>query len=365
MFSLNLGPLPDSDSSSDFDIDNTTAEKDNGGMSDDDILGNPSQSMDVETSGTPVLGEEHNQVGAVKGEGKRSNDGMSGRVRIWELQDLQYSIESKIRANIWQELGKIVESSVATASEKALPDLMNHRTESSAGPSSSPTSKFTSKKTKKLPKSRAPCHNEFKVDELGTHKSVRELGQRLAQTTKVCHGPLVGGKSVVGIPSMGHVAQSKRLPCSGRNKSAVLVFAAEYMRRRQGHQGETHTLEDVWKACLIHVMALRMQYKHKRLDELDEKERKARNRRRQRKHEACYQTTYTCFQKSKTVEAGAWPHFTTTSLNESKGAWVLSHATNGFIQKSLRRRYRGHGCIFGGILGDSRGQLRGGVGNKP
>ncbi|KAI5990960.1 hypothetical protein EDD15DRAFT_2197748 [Pisolithus albus] len=321
--------------------------------------------MDVETSGTPVLGEEHNQVGAVKGEGKRSNDGMSGRVRIWELQDLQYSIESKIRANIWQELGKIVESCVATASEKALPDLMNHRAESSAGPSSSPMSKFTSKKTKKLPKSRAPCHNEFKVDELGTHKSVRELRQRLAQTTKVCHGPLVGGKSVVGIPSMGHVAQSKRLPCSGQNKSAVLVFAAEYMRRRQGHQGETHTLEDVWKACLIHVMALRMQYKHKRLDELDEKERKARNRGRQRKHEACYQTTYTCFQKSKTVEAGAWPHFTTTSLNESKGAWVLSHATNGFIQKSLRRRYQGHGCVFGGILGDSRGQLRGGVGNKP
>ncbi|KAI5991385.1 hypothetical protein EDD15DRAFT_2197385 [Pisolithus albus] len=309
-------------------------------MSDNGILGNLFQSMDVETSGTPVLGEEHNQVGAVKGEGKRSNDGMSGRVRIRELQDLQYSIESKIRANIWQELGKIIESSVATALEKALPDLVNHRAESSMGPSSSPTSKFTSKKTKKLPKSRAPCHNEFKVDELGTHKSVRELGQRLAQTTKVCHGPLVGGKSVVGIPSMGHVAQSKRLPCSGRNKSAVLVFAAEYMRRRQGCNTST-------------------------MDELDEKERKARNRRRQRKHEACYQTTYTCFQKSKTVEAGAWPHFTTTSLNESKGAWVLSHATNGFIQKSLRRRHRGHGCVFGGILGDSRGQLRGGVGNKP
>ncbi|KAI5981603.1 hypothetical protein EDD15DRAFT_2203768 [Pisolithus albus] len=66
------------------------------------------------------------------------------------------SIESKMRANIWQELGKVVESSVTVASENALPDLINHSAESGAGPSSSPTSKFTSKKTKKLRKPRAP-----------------------------------------------------------------------------------------------------------------------------------------------------------------------------------------------------------------
>ncbi|KAI6097444.1 hypothetical protein EV401DRAFT_1879746, partial [Pisolithus croceorrhizus] len=42
------------------------------------------------------------------------------------------------------------------------------------------------------------------------------------------------------------------------NKSAVLVFAKEYMKCWQGHQGENHTLEDVSKVWLTHVMALRI-----------------------------------------------------------------------------------------------------------
>ncbi|KAI6033277.1 hypothetical protein EDC04DRAFT_2571809, partial [Pisolithus marmoratus] len=49
-------------------------------------------------------------------------------------------------------------------------------------------------------------------------------------------------------------------PHSEWNKSAVLVFAAEYLKHHQGHQGENHTLEDVSKAWLTHIMALRMQY---------------------------------------------------------------------------------------------------------
>ncbi|KAI6039401.1 hypothetical protein EDC04DRAFT_2603259 [Pisolithus marmoratus] len=60
----------DLDSDSDFDSDNVTTEKDSGGMSDDDMLGNPFQSMAIEISGMPELGGEHNQAGAVKGEGK-------------------------------------------------------------------------------------------------------------------------------------------------------------------------------------------------------------------------------------------------------------------------------------------------------
>ncbi|KAI6041937.1 hypothetical protein EDC04DRAFT_2564912, partial [Pisolithus marmoratus] len=75
------------------------------------------------------------------------------------------------------------------------------------------------------------------------------------------------------------------LPHSKWNKSAVLVFATEYLKHHQGHQGENHTLEDVSKAWLTHVMALRMRYKHKQLDELDKKEHKARNQWCQRKHE--------------------------------------------------------------------------------
>ncbi|KAI5981462.1 hypothetical protein EDD15DRAFT_2183169, partial [Pisolithus albus] len=177
------------------------------------------------------------------------------------------------------------------------------------------------------------------------------------------------------------------LPRSEWNKSAALVFAAEYMRRRQGRQGENRTLEDVSKAWLTHVMALRLRYKHKQQDELDEKERKARNRRRQRKHELYNRHLQTALEypdikdravaiveslgqdgmssdesdheghrgeatyhildkdwRSKQVTAwlrmldslhlrlryngkwqataGAWPHFRTTSLHDSKGAPV-------------------------------------------
>ncbi|KAI6145929.1 hypothetical protein BKA82DRAFT_4357195 [Pisolithus tinctorius] len=244
------GAVKDSNSGSgsDSDSDSGTTEEGDGGMSDDDMLGNTFQLMDVKTSSMPEQGGEHNQVGdliAVKGKNKvvgvhagpskstcardvnntttvatvgpkhgrvedvtsvkgkskapgpdpltfsqpleggffmpsplvpqsppRPSGGFTpGRktgcqaecndktgqhpqpqamnaspTRICELQDLQDSIESKIRANIWQELGKIVESSVAVALEKALPGLMNQSAENGAGTSSSQTSKSTSKK---------------------------------------------------------------------------------------------------------------------------------------------------------------------------------------------------------------------------
>ncbi|KAI5980873.1 hypothetical protein EDC04DRAFT_2595297, partial [Pisolithus marmoratus] len=177
------------------------------------------------------------------------------------------------------------------------------------------------------------------------------------------------------------------LPRSEWNKSAALVFAAEYLRRHQGHQGEHLTLEYVSEAWLTHVIALRTRYKDKQRDDLDRKEHKARNRRRQRKHELysrrlqtayeykeikdravaiveslgqdgmssdesdheghCGEATYYILDKdwrSKPVTswlrmldslhlrlryngkwqatAGAWPHFRTPSLNESKGSPV-------------------------------------------
>ncbi|KAI6043821.1 hypothetical protein EDC04DRAFT_2599900 [Pisolithus marmoratus] len=288
----------DSDSDSDLDSDNVTTEKDSGGMSDDDMLGNPFQSMAIEISGMPELGGEHNQAGAVKGEGKwfrlvqvhtpianvprrllllhhntvklkvllvkGKMKVMIARYLVFKL--LSFSHMNKLRTLMLggytsyktsrtasrarfepifgRNLGR---SSVVIALEKALPDLINHCTESGAGPSSSPT--------------------------------------------KICSG-------------------SRKELCiyeTPKNKSAALVFAAECMKGRQGRQGENHTLEDVSKAWLTHVMALRMWYKHKQLDELNEKECKAQNRQRQRKNELSF------------AEAGTWPYFT-TSLNDSKGA---------------------------------------------
>ncbi|KAI6100060.1 hypothetical protein EDD16DRAFT_1482997, partial [Pisolithus croceorrhizus] len=79
------------------------------------------------------------------------------------------------------------------------------------------------------------------------------------------------------------------LPRSEWNKSAALVFAAEYLKRHQGRQGENFTLEYVLQAWLTHILALRMWYKDKQRDELDRKEHKARNQRHQRKYEVCYQ----------------------------------------------------------------------------
>ncbi|KAI6118074.1 hypothetical protein F5141DRAFT_1000450, partial [Pisolithus sp. B1] len=75
------------------------------------------------------------------------------------------------------------------------------------------------------------------------------------------------------------------LPCSEWNKSAVLVFAAEYLRHHQGHQGENLTLKYVLQVWLTHVVALRTWYKDKQWDDFDRKEHKARNQQCQRKHE--------------------------------------------------------------------------------
>ncbi|KAI6145056.1 hypothetical protein BKA82DRAFT_3969785, partial [Pisolithus tinctorius] len=174
------------------------------------------------------------------------------------------------------------------------------------------------------------------------------------------------------------------LPRSEWNKSAALVFAQEYLKRRRGHRGENYTLEYVVKAWLTHVMTLRTRYKVKELDDEDRTERKARNRRRQRKHELYSRRLQTAYEygeikdravaiveslgqdgmssdesdheghrgeatyyilekdwRSKQVTAwlrmldslhlrlryngkwqttaGAWPHFRTASLNDSKG----------------------------------------------
>ncbi|KAI6144281.1 hypothetical protein BKA82DRAFT_3983196, partial [Pisolithus tinctorius] len=170
------------------------------------------------------------------------------------------------------------------------------------------------------------------------------------------------------------------LPRSEWNKSAALVFAQEYLKRRR----ENYTLEYVMKAWLTHVMTLRTRYKVKELDDEDRTERKARNRQRQRKHELYSHRLQTAYEyreikdhavaiveslgqdgmssdesdheghwgeatyyilekdwRSKQVTAwlqmldslhlhlryngkwqttaGAWPHFRTASLNDSKG----------------------------------------------
>ncbi|KIN92877.1 hypothetical protein M404DRAFT_11540, partial [Pisolithus tinctorius Marx 270] len=211
--------------------------------------------------------------------------------RIRELQDLQDSIESKIRANIWQELGKIVESSVAVALEKALPGLTNQSAENGAGTSPSQTSKSTSKKIKKLPKPRAPSYNEFK-------KSVRELRQELLGIEDREDLPRSVGRRDISAwdPKGGPCCtvedfriDLEGLPRSEWNKSAALVFTQEYLKCHRGRQGENHTLEYVVKAWLTHVMTLRTRYKVKELDDEDKTERKARNRRRQRKHETAYE----------------------------------------------------------------------------
>ncbi|KAI6095024.1 hypothetical protein EDD16DRAFT_1528847 [Pisolithus croceorrhizus] len=311
---------------------------------------------------------EHGDTTSQHPQPKARNDEST---RLHELRDLQDSIESNIRANIWQELGKVVESSVAVALEKALPDLLNQSPETSAGTSSPQTSKATSKKTKKLPKPRTPSHNEFK-------KSIWELGKELLRLEDHKELPQSVGQREIG------AWDSKQGPCctvedfhidleglprSEWNKSAALVFATEYLRRHRGHQGENLTLEYVSQVWLTHVLALRTRYKDKQRDDFDRKEHKARNRWRQRKHELytrrlqtayeykeikdrtvviveslgqdghCGEATYHILDKdwrSKQIPftcclrynskwqatAGAWPHFRTTSLNESKGSPV-------------------------------------------
>jgi len=88
---------------------------------------------------------------------------------VRELQELQNTLESKIRANIRQDLGQVVESAITVALEKALPDRIHQpaaadRGETSASPLTTGT--HVSRKIKKLPRPRAADHNEFKVDGL-------------------------------------------------------------------------------------------------------------------------------------------------------------------------------------------------------
>ncbi|KAI6029995.1 hypothetical protein EDC04DRAFT_2605605 [Pisolithus marmoratus] len=322
----------DSDSDLDFDSNNVTTEKDSSGMSDDDMLGNPFQSMAVEISGMPELGGEHNQAGAVKGEGKQfrlvqvhapianvphrlpllhhntvelkvllvkgkmkvpildplafswplehlfcyalsvgssntpwtlcffPNDGMPGRVTLMLGGYMSYKTSrTASRARFEPIFGRnLGRSSVVIALEKALPDL-----------------KITALRV------------------VPDQKSVRDLGRSFAsmrpQRSATDHwsegNQYMGSQAWAMLHSEDFRIDFQCLPCSGQNKSAALVFAAECMKGWQGRQGENHTLEDVLKAWLTHIMALRMWYKHKQLDELDENECKARNRQRQRKNE--------------------------------------------------------------------------------
>jgi len=77
---------------------------------------------------------------------------------VRDLQELQNTLESKIRANIQQDLGQVVESAVTVALEKALPDRIHQPAAADRG--------GTSAKIKKLPRPRTADHNEFKVDGL-------------------------------------------------------------------------------------------------------------------------------------------------------------------------------------------------------
>ncbi|KAI6152642.1 hypothetical protein BKA82DRAFT_4013063 [Pisolithus tinctorius] len=446
------GAVKDSNSGSgsDSDSDSGTTEEGDGGMSDNDMLGNTFQLMDVETSSMPEQGGEHNQVGdliAVKGKNKvvgvHAGPSKSARARDvnntttvatvgpkhgqvedvtsvkgkskplkgsffmpsplvpqspprpsggftpgrktgcqaecndkTECQPHEDIIESKIRANIWQELGKIVESSVAVALEKALPGLTNQSAENGAGTSSSQT---------KTPKTQAPSYNEFK-------KSVRELGQELLGIEDREDLPRSVGRREISAwdPKSGPCCtvedfriDLEGLPRSEWNKSAALVFAQEYLKRCRGHQGENYTLEYIVKAWLTHVMTLRMRYKVKELDDEDRTECKAWNRRHQRKHETAYEygeikdravaiveslgqdgmssdesdheghwgeATYYILEKdwrSKQTTAGAWPHFRMASLNDSKGPPVTGlpidfysrnwyGAQNAFMREQLQ-----------------------------
>ena len=86
-----------------------------------------------------------------------------------DLQELQNMLESKIRANIRQDLGQVVESAVTVALEKALLDRIHRSaTADHGGTSASPltTGTRTTHKIKKLPRPRTADHNEFKVDGL-------------------------------------------------------------------------------------------------------------------------------------------------------------------------------------------------------
>ena len=104
---------------------------------------------------------------------------------IRELQELQDAIESKIRENIQQELGQIIESSIATALEKVLPQAITQAGSSNTGTNSSQAKIRRPWKTKELPKPWSSAHNEFKVNGLSTCDLLESL---ITSHLEVCPG---------------------------------------------------------------------------------------------------------------------------------------------------------------------------------
>jgi len=74
-------------------------------------------------------------------------------------------------------------------------------------------------------------------------------------------------------------------PCSEWNKSAVRVFATEYLKRYLGGKHMKDSVVEAWLTC---VTAIRTQYRQEEEDESNVNACKVQHRQRQRKHEVCY-----------------------------------------------------------------------------
>ena len=91
-----------------------------------------------------------------------------------ELRELQETLESRVRQNMRQELGQIVQSAVADALQKIFPNGMVQKvtTDSGVMPESLPSTSRPKRRTKQLPRPRPSNHNTFKVNEQRTNTVV-------------------------------------------------------------------------------------------------------------------------------------------------------------------------------------------------
>ncbi|KAI5987707.1 hypothetical protein EDD15DRAFT_2372091 [Pisolithus albus] len=174
------------------------------------------------------------------------------------LQELQVTLENKIRQNMREELGQIVESAVTDAIAKAFSNGMVRSSapdSTAVSENSLPLAGRRLKKVKQLPRPRPSDHNAFK-------KSVRELGQKLLglEGSKELPQPIGEKEIAAWDPGSGPCCTVDNFSVdllgyarSEWNRSAAQVFAMEYVKH---YKGENRTLEFVAEAWLTRVAGM-------------------------------------------------------------------------------------------------------------
>ena len=254
-----------------------------------------------------------------------------------ELRELQETLENRVRQNMRQELGPIVQSAIADALQKVFPNgtAQTIATDSGATPENRPsTTGRTKKKAKQLPRPRSSTHNTFKVREQRTihvvllmscwQKSIRELGQALLglESPKDMPQPVSQKEIDAWDTNCGPccTVENFRIDLvgytrSGWNKSAAQVFAMEYLKR---HKGENYTLEFVVEAWLTRVAGMKAQYRRLQHNESALKKYKVLHQRRQWKGEVRHKLLVFALLTCSSCTNAASTLLASTMISESK-----------------------------------------------